>query len=127
MNTTPEAIVREFWRLMASNDFDSVKQVLSQDFVLEWPQSRERIRGADNFARMNSEYPSSGRWHFRINRLLSQGDAVVTQVSLTDGTQSAEPISFFTVEQGRISRLVEYWPDPFEPQANRSHLVERMD
>ncbi|MDC6169902.1 nuclear transport factor 2 family protein [Paucibacter sp. XJ19-41] len=127
MNTTPEAIVREFWRLMASNDFDSVKQVLSQDFVLEWPQSRERIRGADNFARMNSEYPSSGRWHFRINRLLSQGDAVVTQVSLTDGTQSAEPISFFTIEQGRISRLVEYWPDPFEPQANRSHLVERMD
>lgn len=127
MNTTPEAIVREFWRLMASNDFDSVKQVLSQDFVLEWPQSRERIRGADNFARMNSEYPSSGRWHFRINRLLSQGDAVVTQVSLTDGTQSAEPISFFTVERGRISRLVEYWPDPFEPQANRSHLVERMD
>ncbi|MCU7371924.1 nuclear transport factor 2 family protein [Paucibacter sp. O1-1] len=126
MNTTPEAIVREFWRLMASNDFDSVRQVLSQDFVLEWPQSRERIRGADNFARMNSEYPSSGRWQFQINRLLSQGEAVVTQVSLTDGTQSAEPISFFTVEQGRISRLVEYWPDPFEPQANRSHLVERM-
>ncbi|MCX2860833.1 nuclear transport factor 2 family protein [Paucibacter sp. PLA-PC-4] len=127
MNTTPEALVREFWRLMASNDFDSVRQVLSPDFVMEWPQSRERIRGADNFARMNSEYPSTGRWQFQINRLLSQGEAVVTQVSLTDGTQSAEPISFFTVEQGRITRLVEYWPDPFEPQANRSHLVERMD
>lgn len=127
MNTTPEAVVREFWRLMASNDFDSVKRVLSPGFVLEWPQSRERIRGADNFARMNSDYPSTGRWQFNINRLLSQGDAVVTQVSVTDGTQSAEPISFFTVEQGRISRLVEYWPDPFEPPANRSHLVERMD
>lgn len=127
MNTTPEALVREFWRLMASNDFDSVRQVLSPDFVMEWPQSRERIRGADNFARMNSEYPCTGRWQFQINRLLSQGEAVVTQVSLTDGTQSAEPISFFTVEQGRITRLVEYWPDPFEPQANRSHLVERMD
>lgn len=127
MNTTPEAVVREFWRLMASNDFDSVKQVLSPGFVTEWPQSRERIRGADNFARMNSEYPNTGRWQFRINRLLSQGNAVVTQISLTDGTQSAEPISFFTVEQGLITRLVEYWPDPFEPQANRSHLVERMD
>ena len=108
------------------NDFNTVKGVLSDEFVMEWPQSRERIRGADNFADMNNEYPTTSRWTFRINRLVAHANEVVTQVSLTDGTQSAEPVSFFTIESGKITKLVEYWPDPFEPKANRRHLSKVM-
>ena len=121
-----EAIVREFWRLMETNDFQSVKQVLADDLVVEWPQSKERIRGAENFARMNAEYPAHGRWRFRINQLVASPDRVVTQVSVTDGTQSAEPISFFTVAGGKIVHLLEYWPEAFAPADNRRHLVEPM-
>jgi limonene-1,2-epoxide hydrolase len=110
---------------MESNDFHSVTSVLGAEFVMEWPQSKERIRGAENFARMNSEYPTNGTWKFRINRLVAQGNAVVTQVSVTDGIQTAEPVSFFTVEQGKIMHLLEYWPEPFEPNSNRRHLVEQ--
>lgn len=124
MTPTPESVVREFWRLMATNDFRSVKAVLAVGFIMDWPQSGERIIGAERFAQMNAEYPTQGRWQFRINRLVAEGDSVVTQVSLDDGSQSAEPISFFTVEDSKITRLVEYWPEPFEPQANRRHLVE---
>jgi hypothetical protein len=39
---------------MATNDFTSVKAVLSPGLVVEWPQANERIRGAENFARMNA-------------------------------------------------------------------------
>ena len=124
MNT--EAVVREFWRLMATNQFHSVKQVLAPDFVLEWPQSRERIRGGENFARMNAEYPSHGTWKFTINHLVAAQDSAVSQVSVTDGTQSGEAISFFTVEHGFITRLVEYWPEPYPRATNRAHLVEPM-
>jgi len=119
-----EAVVREFWRLMATNDFHAVARVLADGFVMEWPQSNERIRGAANFARMNAEYPTTGRWQFRINRLVASADEVVTQVSVTDGTQSAEPVSFFSVADGRITRLVEYWPEPFAAAENRRHLTE---
>ena len=122
-----EAVVREFWRLMATNDFASVKAVLADEFVLEWPQSKERIRGGDNFARMNTEYPAHGRWRFRINRLIASGDVVVTQVSVTDGTQSAEPISFFTVVDGKITQLTEFWPEPYAAPQNRRHLTEPME
>jgi hypothetical protein len=118
------AVVREFWRLMATNDFATVKAVLAEQFILEWPQSNERIRGGDNFARMNAEYPSRGRWQFRINRLIAAENTVVTQVSVTDGTQSAEPVSFFTVIDGKITQLVEYWPEPFAAPENRRHLTE---
>ena len=122
-----EAIVREFWRLMETNDFQSVKLVLADDLVVEWPQSKERIRGAENFARMNAEYPAHGRWRFRINQMVASPDRVVTQVSVTDGTQSAEPISFFTVAGGKIVHLLEYWPEAFAPADNRRHLVEPME
>lgn len=120
----PEAVVREFWRLMETNDFHALEAVLSPDVVVDWPQSRERIRGARRFCQMNAEYPTTGRWRFRIRRLVASGPTVVTQVSLTDGVQSAEPVSFFTVEAGRITGLTEYWPEPFAPAANRRHLVD---
>ena len=112
---------------MATNDFASVKQVLAEAFVLEWPQSNERIRGAENFARMNAEYPAVGRWSFNITRLVGSPQEVVTHVSVTDGKQAAEAISFFQVAEGKITRLVEYWPENYAPPINRLHLTEPLN
>ena len=119
-------VVRRFWHLMQSNDFDSVGAVLASEFVLEWPQSSERIRGAERFARMNREYPAHGAWQFTVLRLVASETEVVSEVEITDGTQRARAISFFTVEGGTITRLVEYWPEPYAAAANRAHLVEPM-
>ena len=119
-------IVSEFWRLMATNDFHAVSAVLSPDFVLEWPQSRERIRGPGNFAKMNAEYPAHAKWLFRIERLVGDQSQAVSDVSVTDGRQVGRAISFFTVAEGKITKLVEFWPEPFEAPPARAHLVERM-
>ena len=127
--TNPDAVqtVREFWRLMATNDFSSLAAVLADDFVLDWPQSNERIRGPERFIRMNTEYPAHGRWRFEVHRLLGSATEAASDVSVTDGVQSARALSFFTVAQGRITRLVEYWPEPYPAPPNRAHLVERLD
>ena len=119
-------VVREFWRLMASNDFFSVGAVLADDFLLEWPQSGERIRGRERFALMNSEYPANGRWTFVVNRIVGGESDAVSDVSISDGVQNARAISFFTISDGKIARLVEYWPEPYPAPANRKHLVERI-
>ncbi|HSM50926.1 MAG TPA: nuclear transport factor 2 family protein [Thermoanaerobaculia bacterium] len=130
-NTAPEmtavGVARGFWRLMATNDFHAVGAVLAPEFVLEWPQSRERIRGAERFARMNAEYPAHGPWSFTIHRLVGGESEAVSDVTVTDGVQTARAISFFEVRAGRITRLVEYWPEPYDAPAHRAHLVERMD
>lgn len=127
MVSNAEDTVREFWRLMGTNDFNSVKQVLAAAFVLEWPQSNERIRGHDNFARMNAEFPAHGPWSFDIQRFVASSSEVVTQVAITDGKQAAVAISFFQVVQGKIVRLVEYWPESYIPPANRAHLTEPLN
>jgi ketosteroid isomerase-like protein len=121
---TAEDTVLEFWRLMATNDFFTVAGVLSDDFALDWPQSNERIRGADNFAQMNSEYPANGRWNFEVKRLVASASEVVTHVAVTDGKQSAEAISFFRVKNGKIVQIEEYWPESYQAPSNRAHLTE---
>lgn len=126
MSTAAPIIAREFWRLMATNDFEAVACVLAAEFVLEWPQSGERIRGAANFARMNAEYPAHGPWRFTIHRIVGDDDEAVTDVGVTDGVQVARALSFFTVQAGRIVRLVEFWPEPMVAPAHRAHLVERL-
>lgn len=120
-------VVKVFWQLMQSNDFDAVSAILAPEFVLEWPQTQERIRGAKNFAQMNAEYPAHGRWEFTLNHIVPGEAQVVTDVSVTDGVQSARAISFFSVTNGKITRIVEYWPEPYSAPVNRAHLVELMN
>ena len=124
MLTSPEQVVREFWRLMASNDFAAVAAVLDEEFILDWPQSGERVRGPHNFAVLNQEYPAAGPWRFTLNRLVADDMEVVTDVTVTDGAQTARAISFFTVAEGRIQRILEFWPEPYDAPHDRTDIVE---
>ena len=101
-------LVREFWTLMGSNDFASVQAVLGEQFILEWPQSNERIRGAARFAQMNSEYQAQGPWRFAVNRVVANTvSEAVSDVTVTDGSMTARAVSFFSVEAGKITRIFE--------------------
>ncbi len=125
--TTAVEVANRFWELMKTNDFRSVGSLMSDDFTLEWPQSNERIRGRDNFAAMNEEYPAHGRWEFTVNRLFGNEDEAVSDVSVTDGVQRARAITLFSVVGGQIVKIVEFWPESFEAQPNRRHLVEPIN
>ena len=120
-------IVQEFYRRMNNNEFQAAAELLSEDYILEWPQSGERIRGRENFVAVNVEYPASGPWHFTINRIVGNETDMVTDVSITDGTQTARAITFHTVQAGLIIKQVEFWPENYPAPENRKHLVERMD
>lgn len=123
MNRGAINIVERFWSLMASNDFAAVGAVLGDDFELFWPQSGELIRGRDNFAAMNAEYPAHGPWTFTINRLFGDEHEVVSDVLVTDGAQKARALSFFTINDGLIVGITEFWPEAYAAPTNRRHLV----
>jgi hypothetical protein len=113
---------------MATNDFRSVGSLLADDFILDWPQSRERIRGRDNYAAMNEQYPTTtGHWTFTVNKLIGNDDEAVSDVLVSDGVQNARAISFFAIREGKIVRMLEFWPEPFAALENRKHLVETID
>lgn len=123
---TSHEVVQAFWEAMQRNDFRAAGDLLADDYLLEWPQSGERVRGRANFVAVNAEYPAVGRWHFAINHVVTEGELVVTDVSVRDeGSTCGRVITFSTVRAGQIARQVEFWPDPFAPAEWRAQWVER--
>ena len=119
-------LLENFWATMATNDFYAASQLLHNDYLLEWPQSGERIRGQDNFAAINTFYPAEGKWEFTINHLLAEGDLVTTDVSVTDGKLKDRVITFSTIRDGKIWKQVEFWPEAFAAPEWRKQWVERF-
>ena len=117
-------ILENFWATMETNDFLVASQLLHDDYTLEWPQSGERILGRENFAAINTNYPAEGKWHFTLNHIVSEGDMVVTDVSVTEGKIFGRAITFSTIRNGKIWKQVEFWPDPFEAPVWRAQWVE---
>ena len=120
-------IVENFWQAMATNDFYAAAALLHEDYVLEWPQSGERIRGRDNFAAINTNYPSEGKWRFTIHQIVSEGDIVVSDVTVSSGKIIGRVITFSTILDGKIWKQVEFWPDSFEAPAWRTQWIEKMN
>lgn len=119
-------ILENFWATMETNDFRAASQLFHDDYVLEWPQSGERIVGRKNFAAINTNYPAEGRWQFEVNHIVGEGDIVVTDVSVTEGKITGRAITFSTIKDEKIWKQVEFWPDPFAAPEWRSQWVQRV-
>lgn len=123
---TPKEVVLAYWQAMRSNDFAAASLWLADDITIDWPQSRERIRGRANFIAINAAYPAQGPWTFVLNRVLGQGDEVVTDVTVSDGAMTARALTFHRVAGGRIAAQIEYWPDEYPAPGWRSQWVEHI-
>ncbi len=127
-NTDSHAVVRALWERMEARDWAGVSELLDRDLVLDWPQSGERIPGADRFVAVNREYP--GEWHISVQRVVAAGSDAVTEVEVrfADAPERIDrAVSFFVVRDGRITAIREFWPDPFPPAPWRAQWVERAE
>lgn len=116
-------VVLAYWEAMQTNDFYKASELLSEDFECYWPQSAELIVGRHNFAEINTKYPSHDRWRFTVNSIVHEGEQVVTDVDVTDGTSIAKAITFHTVVKGFITKQTEYWPDNYDAPVWRRQWV----
>lgn len=102
-------IVAALWALFEERDWDGARALLANDLVVEWPHSRERMRGPDAFLAVNRYYPEG--WSIRVLRIVAAGDLVVSEIVVTLGGQRSFAASFFEIAEGRIRRVTEYWVD----------------
>jgi limonene-1,2-epoxide hydrolase len=121
-------VVSGFWAAMQANDWHRAAYYLEPDCAIDWPCSGERIVGRADFAAVQARYPTStGRWSFAIHRLVDDGATVVSEVTASDGVQSARVIAFSDVIGDRIARQVEYWPTAYDPLPGREDLTRPAD
>jgi ketosteroid isomerase-like protein len=114
----------EYVDRLERRDWTGLTALLAEDVVYEMPQSRERIRGRPAFLRFNIEYP--GDWHLRVRRLVADGRLAALWLDVNVGSERQDACVWLEVsESGLISRVVDYWPEPYEPPPGREHLVER--
>lgn len=123
---TAREVVESFWSAMAANDWERAAAHLADDCVVDWPCSGERI-SRQRFAEVQARYPAAAEWRFELHRLIVEGDVAATELTVTDGVQTARAIVFSEVTGDRITRQVEYWPEAYEPPAWRADLVERIE
>ncbi len=117
-------VVSAFWEAMQANDWEMAASHLSPECVIDWPCSGERIVGRNDFTAVQSQYPTgTGRWTFDVHRLVADGDTVVSEVTVTDGEQSARVVAFSEIDGRHVVRQVEYWPIAYDPPPGREHLT----
>jgi limonene-1,2-epoxide hydrolase len=121
------AVVERFWTAMQRNDWEGAAALFVEGIEIDWPCSGERIVGRADFVAVQERYPTTtGRWNFEVHRLVSDGRTTVSEVTVTDGLQTARVVAFSDVVDDQIVRQVEYWPTAYEPSADRADLVQRI-
>ena len=121
---TSRALIDAFWEAMQDNDWARAASCLAPDCMIDWPCSGERIVGRSDFAALQARYPTNtGRWSFTVHRVVIEGDTAVSEVTVSDGEQSARVVALSDIDDGQIVRQVEYWPTAYEPLPGRRDLA----
>ena len=119
-------IVERYWQTMNANDWHGASELLHDDYALDYPQSGERFRGREHFIALNADYPAAGPWRFSLHRIVAGEGEAVSDVTVTAPSVTARVVSFFELRDGKIRRMTEFWPDPFEAAAWRAPLAESI-
>jgi ketosteroid isomerase-like protein len=122
----PSEVVRALWNRILDRDWNGVGELVAEDAVIEWPASRERITGRDNFVAVNREYPEG--WSIHVLRIVADDDQVVSEVEVPHTELGIFRVaSFWTVLGNRIVRGTEYWTTLGADEAPqwRARYVER--
>jgi hypothetical protein len=140
------AVIERFVDALNHRDFSALTEVLHPDYVEELPQSRERIRGRDNWLEILKNYPGG------VPGLTERGQMVGSeqQVFMTpafsliratcdrgkaacyarcrypDGSEWFG-VWFVTLREGRLTRSVVLHAPIFDPPEWRTQWVERME
>ncbi|HSL71418.1 MAG TPA: nuclear transport factor 2 family protein [Longimicrobiales bacterium] len=105
-------------------DRDALDAVFTEDVIMEWPQSGERIRGAQNRREVYQRFPALPKVTTR--RLLGSGDLWVLEANLDYGGDIYQCVFVFELRGGRIAKETAYWSKPFPAPEWRVPWVERM-
>jgi limonene-1,2-epoxide hydrolase len=121
-------LISAFWEAMQANDWERASSYLAPECVIDWPCSGERIVGRGDFAALQARYPTrTGRWSFDVHRIVGGGATVVSEVTVTDGEQSARVVAFSDIEGRHVVRQVEYWPTAYDPLPGREDLTRPIE
>ena len=127
------AMAAAYEEALKAGDFERMNKLTQEyaadDFVQEWPQSGERLT-KDASMRLGEKYEglSGTSPKFTYKRMLGGGDVFVVEGTVDYG--DGIPVSYVGIGElrdGKVTKMTEYFANPFEAPAWRADFVERME
>jgi ketosteroid isomerase-like protein len=141
---TGSRLVVERYAAALPTDWDALDELRHPDFVEDWPQSGERIRGHASYRAIHESYPggqpsasdrkvrgSEDKWvvtpTYTPMRIVGSGDTyfIEARIHYADGDY-AHFAGIVELRDGKIAKQTSYFAMPFEAPAWRAALVDRM-
>lgn len=106
-------------------DAQAEYELRHEDYVMEMPQSGERIRGRANMRLMQEGYPNPPKGVLR--RVTGSGDVwIIELVSDYGGGDVYHVVDIVEFREGRILKETRYYSKPFPAPEWRAEFVERL-
>jgi hypothetical protein len=121
---TTRDVIETHWRSANARDWARFELLLdARDFFYDVPQTRECVRSAAAYLEMFRTWP--GDWLATVRLLVCEADKAVCVIDFTVGGEVMTGISIFELTDGRIRRVTDYWPSPYEPPPRATPLMVR--
>ncbi len=138
-------VIERYARAITERDSETMARLRHPDYVAEWPQSGERVRGSANARAIDEHYPgglgvaerkaihgSEDRWVVTpvgtLLRVTGTGDSYSAHfTAIYPGADRAWHIAAFVeLRDGKVLKETVIFGAPFEAPTWRAQWVERM-
>ncbi len=123
---SPELTVQRFFAAIQALDRATLTELLLPDAVTHWPQTGERITGAQACIRVYEGYPG-GPPRLRIERIVGSGDVWVAQFEADYGSERWYGFSICEFRGPRIARITDYFGPRLPAPEWRRQLVDPIE
>jgi ketosteroid isomerase-like protein len=139
-------VIDRYARAMETSDFATLRSLLHDDYEEEYPQSGERIHGADDLMAILRNYPGGSPQGSKLDSVIGTEDRWVITPSYTpmlvagtgdqytavahltypDGSDW-HVIQLIRLKDGKVSRVTSFYAERFEAPDWRAPYVERVE
>ena len=116
-------LIEAYWRAANARDWDAFGLLLHPEVVYEVPQTRERVRGREDYLEFNRTWP--GDWRAEVVELMVDGAKGLSVIDFQVDGESMTGISLFETSGGLVTRITDWWPSPYDPPQRMTSRIER--
>lgn len=123
--TENNKVIERLIACINGNQIEVMDELFHEDATMDWPQSGERVVGAENRQAIYKSFPQLPK--ITPRRMLSAGNLVVAEALLEYGEAAKyQTLFIFEFRDGKIEKETAYWSEPFVAPEWRAKWVEKM-
>ncbi len=122
-NKSNEEVIERLIKCINDRKIEIMDDLFLDDAVMDWPQSDEKVVGAENRRGIYQSFPQLPT--ITPRRMVSDGDLVVAEATLDYGGPTYKTVFIFELKSGKIAKETAYWSEAFEAPDWRAQWVAK--